>query len=48
MLSEFIIGYEALLFETPADSGQGNVENVPPSIPSHPPHADPYHLHILP
>lgn len=30
MLTGFIIGYEALLFEMPADSGQGNVENVPP------------------
>lgn len=30
MLTDFIIGYEALVFETPADSGQGNVENVPP------------------
>lgn len=38
MLNDFIIGYEALLFEMPADSGQGNVENVPPqhSSPSFP------------
>lgn len=29
-LTDFIIGYEALLFEMPADSRHGNVENVPP------------------
>lgn len=30
MLMDFIIGYEALPFEMPADSEQGNVGNVPP------------------